>query len=112
MSDILEDQKVHYIVKDYKRMYDGFNALVKENKELKDKIEKSNKRVAQLEKQLENQKKQTAAKKKVDGTTLNLLNSSLCQINSLYNKAVQFVEQTERLTNNIEELDIEIRKEL
>jgi len=27
MSDIVEDSKVHYIVKDYKRMYEGFHTL-------------------------------------------------------------------------------------
>lgn len=109
MSDILEDQKIHYIVKDYQRMYTGFHALVDENKELKNKVEKYEKRIANLESDLA-KKQQAEAKKKLDGLVACLLNNSLAQVNALCNKALQTKEQAERLSKELEELNIELRK--
>ena len=38
MSDILEDQKIHLIVKDYKRMYDQHDQLVAIGKQLQEEL--------------------------------------------------------------------------
>ena len=109
MSDIVEDSKIHYIVKDYKRMYEGFHALVEENKALRKEVVELRLKVEHLHNNLE-KKEKAEAKKKVDGTVKGMLNDSMCQINALHNKAKQFIEQTERLSKNIEELDKELRK--
>ena len=58
MSDLLQDQKIHYIVKDYRRMYNEHNALIEELKGLKDKAEHKDNRIRDLEKQVEKRDKQ------------------------------------------------------
>lgn len=110
MSDIIEDQKIHYIVKDYQRMYNGFHALVDENKELEKKVDKYEKRIANLESELAKKQQAEAKNKKLDGLVACLLSNSLAQVNALYNKAVQTEEQAERLSKGLEELNIELRK--
>jgi polyhydroxyalkanoate synthesis regulator phasin len=59
MSDILEDQKIHYIVKDYRRMYNQCGELVKELKRLQDEVLHKDNRIRDLERQVENLKNQT-----------------------------------------------------
>lgn len=59
MSDILEDQKIHYIVKDYRRMYNQHGELVKELKRLQDEALHKDNRIRDLERQVENLKNQT-----------------------------------------------------
>ena len=59
MSDILEDQKIHYIVKDYRRMYNQHGELVKELKRLQDEVSRKDNRIRDLERQVENLKNQT-----------------------------------------------------
>ena len=54
MSDILEDQKVHYIVKDYRRMYEMHNQLVNAVKEATAAIKHKDNRIRDLEKQVTN----------------------------------------------------------
>ena len=56
MSDIPEDQKLHYIVKDYKRMFEQHNQLVKACKEYQDLLQKRDNRIRDLERQVENLK--------------------------------------------------------
>ena len=58
MSDLLEDQKIHYIVKDYRRMYNMHNTLIDYVKQLKVENEHQANRIRDLEKQVENLKKQ------------------------------------------------------
>ena len=111
MSDLLDNQKIHYIVKDYKRMFDGFHALVEENKELRSIIEKKDHEIATLEafKKQKIAKQVIVQEKKLDGDIKGLLNNSLCQINSLHAKASLLKEQTEKLTKTLVELDKLIR---
>lgn len=59
MSDILEDQKIHYIVKDYRRMYNEHGELIKELKRLQDEAIHKDNRIRDLERQVENLKNQT-----------------------------------------------------
>lgn len=111
MSDLLEDQKIHYIVKDYQRMYNGFHALVQENKELRGTVEQLKRQVANLQefKKKKLEKQVVVMEKKAKSSTLSTLNDSLAQINSLHNKALAFVTQLEKLTTNINVLDKIIR---
>jgi hypothetical protein len=112
MSDIVEDSKIHFIVKDYKRMYDGFHALVEENKALKEMLEKKEQAIANLEafKRQKITKSVVVQEKKLDGTIKGRLNECLCQARSLNDKAKKIIEQSERLMNTIGELDNQIRK--
>ena len=54
MSDILTDQKIHYIVKDYRRMYEMHNQLVNAVKEATAAIKHKDNRIRDLEKQVTN----------------------------------------------------------
>jgi hypothetical protein len=54
MSDILEDQKIHYIVKDYRRMYEMHTQLVDAVKEATAAIKHKDNRIRDLEKQVTN----------------------------------------------------------
>lgn len=108
MGDINDDSKVHYIVKDYKRMYEGFHALVDENKSLRKKVEELQEKVNHLHSKLG--KEEQAAKKKADGEVRGTLHDSLCQANALHSKAKQFMEQAEKLTKTLEKFDRKIRK--
>lgn len=54
MSDLLEDQKVHYIVKDYRRMYEMHSQLVDAVKEATAAIKHKDNRIRDLEKQVTN----------------------------------------------------------
>lgn len=112
MSDIVEDSKIHFIVKDYKRMYDGFHALVEENKALKEMLEKKEQAIANLEafKRQKITKSVVVQEKKLDGTIKGKLNEALCQVNSLNDKAKKIIEQSEKLMKTIKQLDEEIRK--
>ena len=60
MSDILEDQRTYYIVKDYKRMFEQHNTLVKACKEYQELLQKRDNRIRDLERQVENLKNQVS----------------------------------------------------
>ena len=51
-SDLLEDQQIHYIVKDYQRMFNMHHQLVDACKEASEFIEKKNKQIEYLENKL------------------------------------------------------------
>lgn len=53
MGDILEDQKIHYIVKDYQRMFSTYNEMVEACKQASKALEKKNNKIAHLENKLE-----------------------------------------------------------
>lgn len=57
MNDLLEDQKIHYIVKDYRRMFNEYWGLVDGLKECKALLEKRDNRIKDLERQVENLQK-------------------------------------------------------
>ena len=60
MSDIVEDSKVHWIVKDYRRMYEGFHALVEENKALRQEVKELKLKVEHLHSELDKKEKAEA----------------------------------------------------
>ena len=51
-SDLLEDQQIHYIVKDYRRMFDMHYKLVDACKEASKALDKRDKKIALLENKL------------------------------------------------------------
>lgn len=60
MGDILEDQKIFYIVKDYKRMFEQHNTLVKACKEYQKLLTHRDNRIRDLERQVKNLKNQVS----------------------------------------------------
>lgn len=108
MNDLLNDQKIHYIVKDYKRMYEGFHALVEENKSLRAKNASLAEKIGFLRHDL--LKAKAEREKKLDGATKGLLNNCHCQIDSLKTKANRVIEQIEALAKTYGDIDSEIRK--
>lgn len=52
MSDILQDQKIHYIVKDYRRMFDNYSKMVDGIKEATEALKKKDMEIAQLKARL------------------------------------------------------------
>ncbi len=99
MSDIIEDQKTFYIVKDYKRMFEQHNTLVKACKEYRELLQKRDNRIRDLERQVENLKNQIspeppASLKKILGEMDNQLRS----IVSRAGKVIEYVEEARTLT--------------
>lgn len=52
MSDILQDQKIHYIVKDYRRMFDNYSKMVDGIKEATEALRKKDMEIAKLKAKL------------------------------------------------------------
>ena len=99
MSDILEDQKIHYIVKDYKRMFEQHNQLVKACKEYQDLLQKRDKRIRDLEKQVENLKQAPPPPPPVNlKSTLAEMQNQLNSIISRASKTIDNIEKVRTLT--------------
>lgn len=52
MSDLLEDQKIHYIVKDYRRMVKMNEELIQACKDASEELDKKDKKILSLEHRL------------------------------------------------------------
>lgn len=103
MSDIVEDSKVHWIVKDYKRMYDGFHALVEENKALRKQNEELKRKVEHLHSELDKKEKHEAKKdpnKKIFG----VLNEIEARSNSIANELRKRIDSLDGIIKNAEEI--------
>lgn len=103
MSDIVEDSKIHYIVKDYKRMYDGFHALVKENKALRKQNEELKCKVEHLHSELDKKEKHEAKKdpnKKIFG----VLNEIEARSHAIVNDLQKRIESLNGIIKNAEEI--------
>lgn len=103
MSDIVEDSKVHWIVKDYKRMYDGFHALVEENKELRKQVEELKLKVFHLHGELDKKEKAEAKKgpnKRING----ILNEIEAKSNAISNELKKRIDSLDGIIKNAEEI--------
>ena len=99
MSDILEDQKLHYIVKDYKRMFEQHNQLVKACKEYQDLLQKRDNRIRDLERQVENLKQAPPPPPPVNlKSTLAEMQNQLNSIISMASKTIDNIEKVRTLT--------------
>ena len=110
MSDIVEDSKVHYIVKDYKRMYDGFHALIEENKALKKEVDVLQTKVEKLQAKLEKYKNEEAKKEKAETKKnpnkriIGVLNEIEARSNAIVNDLQKRIESINGIINNAEEI--------
>ena len=85
MSDILEDQRIHYIVKDYRRMVEMHDALVQACKDATKELEKKDKKILSLEAQLiKNEKAST--------NNIRLIRDQLVSIQSRAQKSQQMLD--------------------
>ena len=106
MSDILEDQKIHYIVKDYQRMFNGYHALKDEIKELNKTIYEKDKEIILLRSRV------NELKKKKDVETLPLqtkavkgkLNEIDTRTDSLTKQMEKLIAQAQKNITNVEEI--------
>ena len=96
MSDILEDQKIHNIVKDYKRMYEQHDQLVAIGKELQSELIAKDKELLRVRTELNNIK----AKGLPDDKPLKAIKSQLSELESRVNStANNILIATQRLKN-------------
>lgn len=101
MSDLLEDQKIHYIVKDYRRMFETYWALYDIAKGLREKLDKRESEIAILKSSIEDLKKSIPSKS-ADNRLKGVMNEIESQTNSLTHKLQQSIEQIAKISNNIE----------
>ena len=104
MSDILDDQKLHYIVKDYRRMYNTFWSLKEINQELHNTINEKDKEILILRARVNELKNEHPKEQLPVGKLKGILNEIESLTNSMNNKLQQSVSQSQKISNNIEEL--------
>jgi chromosome segregation ATPase len=104
MSDILQDQKIHLIVKDYKRMYEQHEQLVAIGKELQANLIAKDKELLRVRTELNNIK----AKGLPDDKPLKAIKSQLSELESRVNSTANNISiATQRLlavTENIKQI--------
>ena len=104
MSDILEDQKIHYIVKDYRRMFNNFWALAESNQILRDTIKEKDKEILLLRARVNELKKEKPKEEILPkGKLKGILNDIEAITNSMQNRLQQIVNQAARISNSVEE---------
>ena len=104
MSDILEDQKIHNIVKDYKRMYEQHDQLVAIGKELQSELIAKDKELLRVRTELNNIK----AKGLPDGKPLKAIKGQLNELETRVNSTVHniqtAIQRLEGVSENIKQL--------
>ena len=107
MSDILEDQRIHNIVKDYKRMFDEHDQLVAIGKELQSELIAKDKELLRVRTELNNIK----AKGLPDDKPLKAIKGQLNELETRVNSTVNNIQiATKRLSDIID--NIKLIKEL
>ena len=89
MSDLLEDQKIHYIVKDYRRMVEMHDELVQACKDATKELEKKDKKILSLEEKLTKKEK---ASTNVAISNISLIRDQLVSIQSRAQKSQQMLD--------------------
>ena len=99
MSDLLEDQKIHYIVKDYRRMYQNY-WILKDIIQTQDKLlEKKEKRILSLEAKL-------AAVEDNQPKALKQIKGLVQDIEGRTSTAISYLQkEVTRLNKNLETID-------
>lgn len=103
MSDIIQDSKTHYIVKDYKRMYEGFHALVDENKALRKQVDELKRKVEHLHSELDKKEKHEA-KKNPNKRIFGVLNEIEAKSNAIANDLKKRIDSLDGIIKNAEEI--------
>jgi hypothetical protein len=98
MSDILDDQKLHFIVKDYRRMYNTFWSLKEINQVLHNTINEKDKEILILRarvNELKNDLKNAPKEPEIPSGLKKKLGEMDNQINSIISKANKIMENVE-----------------
>ena len=96
MSDILEDQKIHYIVKDYQRMYNAHWNLKAVIEELQKSLDAKDKEILSLRAKVNELKNNPPINLK---PKLAEMENQLKSIVSRAGKVIDYVEEVRTLTN-------------
>ena len=108
MSDILEDQRIHNIVKDYKRMYDEHNKLIEIGKQLQKELIAKDKQLTNARAELANIK----AKGLTEDKPIKAIKGQLAEIearaNSVSNNILTATKRLEGIFDNI----VQIKEQL
>jgi chromosome segregation ATPase len=104
MADILEDQRIHNIVKDYKRMYEQHDQLVAIGKQLQQELIAKDKELLRVRTELNNIK----AKGLPDDKPLKAIKSQLSElesrVNSTANNILIATQRLEGIKDNIKHI--------
>lgn len=103
MNDILEDQKIHYIVKDYRRMFDQHQTMIKSLKDYEKLLHTRDVKIRELERQVEYLKDNPPVPKP-SGQVKSLFNDVEAQLNSTINNLDKRIEQLNKMAENIQKL--------
>ena len=96
MADILEDQRIHNIVKDYKRMYEQHDQLVAIGKELQKQLIAKEKELAAVKDELEDVKKKI--KSALDDKPPKTIKGQLCDFETQLDSVKRnILKETQRL---------------
>lgn len=104
MSDILEDQKIHNIVKDYKRMYEQHDQLVAIGKELQSELIAKDKELLRVRTELNNIKAKGLPDDKPIKAIKGQLNELETRVNSTANNILIATQRLKNISENIKQI--------
>jgi chromosome segregation ATPase len=104
MSDILEDQRIHNIVKDYKRMYEQHDHLVAIGKQLQEELIAKDKELVRVRTELNNIKAKDSPDKKQIKAIKGQLSELETRVNATANNVLKAAERLEGISDNIIQL--------
>ncbi len=108
MADILEDQRIHNIVKDYKRMYEQHDQLVAIGKELQKQLIAKEKELAAVNDELKDVKAKAKAKIAPDEKLLKNIKGQLgeleTRVNSTAHNILIATQRLEGIKDNIKQI--------
>ena len=104
MSDILEDQRIHNIVKDYKRMYDQHDQLVAIGKQLQKELIAKDKELMRVRTELCNIKSNGVPGKETIKAVKSQLSELETRVNSTANNILTVTQRLEGISENIKQI--------
>lgn len=103
MSDLLEDQKIFYIVKDYRRMFNNYWSLKATIDELTSTVNQKDKEILLLRARV-NDLKNNVPKIDTPGKLKGIMNEVESQSNSVVFKLNSSIETLNKISKNVEAL--------
>jgi chromosome segregation ATPase len=104
MSDILEDQRIHNIVKDYKRMFDEHDQLVAIGKQLQQELIAKDKELLRVRTELNNIKAKGLPDDKPLKAIKGQLNELETRVNSTANNILIATQRLKDISENIKQI--------
>ena len=104
MSDILEDQRIHNIVKDYKRMYDQHDQLVAIGKQLQKELIAKDEELMRVRTELNNIKSKGVPGKETIKAVKSQLSELETRVNSTAHNILTVTQRLEGISENIKQI--------